>query len=166
MTSNCIPLNTQPTTYIMSPFSYLSSDGIYLVNLGNGMPLPAPPQTHIIHVEPNPGWSKGEIIELSAIFATLFCCFINLAWPSAWPKLRRWWRNLRAIRFKLPSCLAWLHQSDSDALLSTFDSASTSSSAASLRSPPLGHWTRMRDGTTHEQEVDTSAVRRSRRWSM
>jgi hypothetical protein len=48
--------------------------------------IDAPPQ--VIQLQPPPGWSKEAIIGLCSIFVALFCCFVKLAWSSAWGQFR------------------------------------------------------------------------------
>jgi hypothetical protein len=52
-----------------------------------------PPPPPIIHVVPSTGFSTESVIEICAIFATILCCIVNLAWPGAWRKLRGRWRR-------------------------------------------------------------------------
>jgi hypothetical protein len=54
-----------------------------------------PPPPPIVHVLPAEGFSTESVIELCAIFATILCCIVNLAWLSAWRRLRGRWGSPR-----------------------------------------------------------------------
>jgi hypothetical protein len=110
---------------------------VFFANLVRCRPLPPisvdpslgpkqPPQ--LIQLQPPNGWSKEAVIGLCSIFVALFCCCVNLIWPSAWLWLRSRLRNKipRTCKYNASSDvkIGLIHGAHADIMLSTRTSTS------------------------------------------